>query len=268
MKSERRSNLNKSKTKKETEMLVKDKVAIVTGGGRGLGKAIALTLAQEGADVAVFYISQATVAETAKEITKIGRKTLAVGTDVSKSADVEKSVQKVLDAWGRVDILVNNAALVPKTLNANLDTWNPFLEMSDEEWAKQIGVNLSGVFYALRAAIPEMSARNWGRIVNVASIAGKTGYFFGYAYHLPRIRAQAPKLNFGVTGIPQIDPAVTDPRPPWCLTFRDKPPRVSLHPYCVGQPERGIRRCPRFDLRLATEPQMLLPAKIARATWH
>jgi len=159
-------------------MLVKDKVAIVTGGGRGLGKAIALTLAQEGADVAVFDISQTTVAETAKEITKMGRKALAVQTDVSRSADVEKSVQKVLDAWGRIDILVNNAALVPKTLNANLETWNPFLEMTDDEWARQIGVNLSGVFYGMRAASRPMIAQGSGRIITIGSIVGINGGFF------------------------------------------------------------------------------------------
>jgi len=159
-------------------MLVKDKVAIVTGGGRGIGKAIALTLAQEGAAVAVFEINLASAEQTAREIKALGRKTLALKTDVSSSNEVNQSVQNVVDALGRVDILVNNAALVPKTLSANLATWNPFLELTDEEWAQQIAVNLTGVFYCLRAVIKPMIAQRSGRIITIGSIVGINGGLF------------------------------------------------------------------------------------------
>ncbi len=159
-------------------MLVNDKTAIVTGAGRGIGKAIALTLAREGADVAVFDIDPASAEATVKEIKKLGRKALAVRTDVSKYADVEKSVQKVLDAWGRIDILVNNAALVPNTLNANLETWNPFLEMSDEGWAREIGVSLSGVFHCIRAVTRPMMAQGSGKIISIGSLVALHGGLF------------------------------------------------------------------------------------------
>jgi len=159
-------------------MLLKDKTAIVTGGGRGIGKDIALRLAREGADVAVFEIDPSTAEKTAKEIEALGRRALALKTDVSKSAEVNQSVQKVLDAWGKIDILVNNAAIVPKTLNADLSTWNPFLELTDEEWSRQIAVNLTGVFYCMRAVIKPMIAQKSGRVITISSIVGMTGGLF------------------------------------------------------------------------------------------
>jgi 3-oxoacyl-[acyl-carrier protein] reductase len=159
-------------------MLVQDKAAIVTGGGRGLGKAIALTLAREGADVAVWGRTPATIEQTAQEIRTLGRQAMAIRTDVSDSAQVNQAVQQVLDAWGKIDILVNNAAVLPQTLSADPATANPFLDMTDARWAEEIGVDLSGVFYCMRAVTKSMIEQRAGKIVNIGSLAGLSGGYF------------------------------------------------------------------------------------------
>jgi 3-oxoacyl-[acyl-carrier protein] reductase len=151
-------------------MKLENKVAIVTGGSRGIGEAIALTLAREGADIALFGIHSTTMGGTAKEIEGQGRKALALETDVSVSAQVNRSVKKVIDTFGKVDILVNNAAI-----ESLQDT---IVELSDEQWAKEIGVNLSGPFYCMRAVLPHMIAQRSGKIVTIGSIAGQMGRFF------------------------------------------------------------------------------------------
>ena len=160
-------------------MLVRDKVAIVTGGGRGLGKAITLTLAREGADVAVFGRTPETIEQTAQEIKSLGRKALAIRTDVSQSAEVNRSVEKVLSTWGKIDILVNNAAITPKLLNLpDPYKFNPFLDLTDEEWAEQIAINLTGVFYCMRAVIIPMMEQRSGKIINIGSLGGVHGGYF------------------------------------------------------------------------------------------
>ena len=160
-------------------MLVKDKVAIVTGGGRGFGKAISLTLAREGAKVAVWGRTPATIDQTVKEIKAMGRDALAMRVDVSQSAEVEQGVQKVLQTWGQIDILVNNAAILTGSTSApDLSKLNPFLDLTDEEWDRQIATNLSGVFYCMRAVIKPMIAHRSGRIINIGSLAGLNGGYF------------------------------------------------------------------------------------------
>jgi NAD(P)-dependent dehydrogenase (short-subunit alcohol dehydrogenase family) len=154
-------------------MKLKNKVAIVTGGSRGIGKAIASTLASEGADIALFGIHSITMRETAKEIEERGRKALALETDVSVSAQVNRSIQKAFDTFGKVDILVNNAAI-----ESLQDT---ILELSDEQWAKEIAVNLSGPFYCMRAVLPHMITQRSGKIVTIGSIAGQMGRSFASA---------------------------------------------------------------------------------------
>jgi 3-oxoacyl-[acyl-carrier protein] reductase len=151
-------------------MKLKNKVAIVTGGSRGIGKAIALTLANEGADIALFGIHMDTMRETAKEIEERGRKALALETDASVSAQINRSVKKVIDTLGKVDILVNNAAIE--------SIQNTIIDLSDEQWAKEIGVNLSGPFYCMRAVLPHMIAQRSGKIVTIGSIAGQMGRYF------------------------------------------------------------------------------------------
>ena len=150
-------------------MLLRDRVAIVTGGGRGIGRGVALRFAREGAKVAVLDIAQEHVDETAALLEGAGAAFLALRADVSVTADVEGAVAAVLDRFGRLDILVNNAGVgnPPK----------PIVEMDDEGWDRTIAVNLRSVFLCSRAAARQMIRQGGGgRIISVASQAGKTGY--------------------------------------------------------------------------------------------
>jgi 3-oxoacyl-[acyl-carrier protein] reductase len=165
-------------------MLVKDKIAIVTGAGRGIGKAISLTLAREGADIAILGRTLQPLEQTAAEIRTLGRKALAIQADVSDSSQVNQAVQQVLSAWSKIDILVNNAAILPHTVGAvNLSEMNPILDSTDEQWNEQIAVDLTGPFYCMRAVLKPMMAQRSGKIVNIGSIAGQNGgYFSSPAY--------------------------------------------------------------------------------------
>jgi len=138
--------------------------AIVTGAAEGIGEAVAARLARAGATVAVADRNEAgarTVAE------KIGSGAIAVALEVTDRNSVERMVQTVLDRTGRIDILVNNAGIGGRAA--------PLWEQTDEHWNDCLAVNLTGVFYCCRAVIQHMRTRRYGRIVNVASIAGKEG---------------------------------------------------------------------------------------------
>lgn len=150
-------------------MLLRDRVAIVTGGGSGIGRGIALRFAREGASVAIVDIAQERLDETAALLADPGTPSLAVRADVSVTNDVERAFAAVLERFGRVDILVNNAGIgnPPK----------PVVELDDEGWDRTIAVNLRSVFLCSRAAAREMIRQGrGGRIISVASQAGKTGY--------------------------------------------------------------------------------------------
>ncbi len=148
-------------------MNLNDKKAIVTGAGQGIGKAIALRLANAGADVAILDLNLSSAEEVSKEIETLGRQSIPIPTDVSYSDDVNAAVDKVLSEFGRVDILVNNAGIAGRTL--------PLTDLEESDWDAVIGVNLSGVFLCCKAVIGHMIAQDYGRIVNIASIAGKEG---------------------------------------------------------------------------------------------
>jgi len=164
--------------------MLNDRTAIVTGAGRGLGKAIALTLAREGADVAVWGRTLEKVQNTAREIEALGRKALAMKVDVSDSAQVNEGIQQVLEKWQKIDIFVNNAAVLSGLTRApDPSKLNPFLDMTDEQWAEQIDTDLTGVFYCIRAVSRPMMERRYGKIINIGSLAGVNGgYFTSPAY--------------------------------------------------------------------------------------
>ncbi len=148
---------------------LRGKVALVTGGGRGIGKAIAWALAEAGADVAVNYVSEPEKAEAVvMMIRKLGQRSIAVRGDVSKKDEVDAMVARVERELGRIDVLVNNAGIL---------MFEPFLTMSEANWDRVIDVNLKGQFLVAQAAARGMVRRGTGgRIVNLASIAsGQVG---------------------------------------------------------------------------------------------
>jgi len=148
-------------------MLLSNKVALVTGGSRGIGRAIALEMAREGADVVVNYASsEAKANEVARIISESGRQVLVVRTDVSRADQVEAMRKLVLERFSGVDILVNNAGV-----HHHLKSW----EIDDDEWKRVLDVNLNGVFLCSRAFSREMRAKRWGRIINISSIIAFIG---------------------------------------------------------------------------------------------
>ena len=141
------------------------KVAIVTGSGQGIGRAIALKLAEVGATVVVNDISEALEA-VAEEITTMGRESLAIKADVSSSEDVGRLAETVMSAYGRIDLLVNNAGITRDHLT---------LRMTDEDWEDVLRINLNSVFLCTRAVLRYMVKQRWGRIISMASIVGVVG---------------------------------------------------------------------------------------------
>ena len=151
------------------------RVALVTGGGRGIGRAIALTLGEAGADVAVNYRERASAAEaTAGDLRRLGRRAAAVRADVSRAGEVERLVDAVAEALGPVDILVNNAGIAePCELE----------QLSEEIFARTLAVNLTSAFLCTQAVLPGMRARGFGRIVNISSGAARGAGVVGVHYN-------------------------------------------------------------------------------------
>ena len=145
-------------------MLLKDQIAIVTGAGTGMGKAIALRYAREGAHVVAAEIDAASGQQTAAEVSAHDRRGLFVRTDMGKVADINAMVAKAVETFGQIDILVNNAG-VTKSLS--------FFDVTEADWDWMHSVNARGVFFCMQAVAREMVKRNQGKIINTASIAGK-----------------------------------------------------------------------------------------------
>jgi 3-hydroxybutyrate dehydrogenase len=156
-------------------MKLNNRIALITGGGRGIGRAIALAFAREGATVAIAARTLEQVERVAREIaSQFHRDTFPVVCDVSDVASVENAFAAVNENFGRgCDVLVNNAGVAESA---------PIVKTDDELWQKHLSINLNGTFYCTRAALPQMIERGWGRIINVASIAGKTGAPYIAAY--------------------------------------------------------------------------------------
>ncbi len=154
-------------------MGLKGKVALVTGAAQGIGKAIALRLAEDGADLALMDLSDQ-IEETAGEIRKFGGKVVSQQADISLPQEVEASILKLVDALGPIDILVNNAGLVKNIA--------PVDRMTSDAWEKEVSVNLSGPFHLIRALVGSMAERGWGRIVNMSSVAARGGLHYQAGY--------------------------------------------------------------------------------------
>jgi 3-hydroxybutyrate dehydrogenase len=155
-------------------MKLSNKVALITGGGRGIGRAIAFAFAREGARVALLARTVEQIERTAAEIANECRlETMFAECDVSIKESVEHAFMTVRERFGVLDILVNNAGIAESA---------PVVRTSDEMWERHLAINLNGPFYCTRAALPGMIDRGWGRIINIASIAGKTGASYIAAY--------------------------------------------------------------------------------------
>jgi len=144
-----------------------DRVAIVTGSGRGIGRAIALELARQGATIVINDVGDAAPAQqVSQEIQSQGGRSQVILADISQPAEASRLVDNALTAYGKVDILVNNAGITRDQL---------VLRMSDEDWDRVLSVNLKGAFLCIRAALRSMLKQRWGRIINIASVAGVIG---------------------------------------------------------------------------------------------
>jgi 3-oxoacyl-[acyl-carrier protein] reductase len=143
-------------------MLLPNKVAIITGGARGIGRAITLKFAEEGATTVIVDLRPNEAAETLKLVSERKGEGFFVNCDVSLNSEVQKMVDQVIDRYHKIDILVNDAAVSPPE--------RPFVDITEEQWDRVMNVNLKGVFLCCKAVVPHMKAQKYGKIINVASV--------------------------------------------------------------------------------------------------
>jgi NAD(P)-dependent dehydrogenase (short-subunit alcohol dehydrogenase family) len=149
-----------------TAMKLKGQTAIVTGGGKGIGRAICLALSREGADIVIVARTEKEIRETARMVEKEGRRALAVRTDIRREEELIKMISKAVNAFGRIDILVNNVGVAYRKY---------IMDTSTEEYDEIMDTNVKGMFFCTKYALPHLLKRGEGRIVNMSSGAGKHG---------------------------------------------------------------------------------------------
>ena len=154
-------------------MRLKGKKAIVTGAGQGIGRSIALKMAQEGGEVVIAEMSQDTGPQTTREIEALGGKAMFVSLDVADQRSVQYMVSQVLRVWKRIDILVNNAGF---------DRGATLLKVKEEDWEAVLGVHLKGTLNCIQAVAPHMIENRYGKIINISSIYGKSGGIAAISY--------------------------------------------------------------------------------------
>ena len=221
-------------------MDLKNKVAIITGARRGIGRSHALTLAKAEAKVVVADISQEDCQKVVEEVKKAGGEAIAVKCDVAKKEEADNMVKAAVEKWGKVDILVNNAGICQ---------FKPFLELTEEEWDRTLDINLKGYFLCAQAAAKEMVKQKSGVIINIASVAmGQQGIGFPNIVHYcaskggivgmtEALAVELAPFNIRVNAIapgmietPMIDPVKQDSK-----TMEAMLARVPMHR--VGKPE-------------------------------
>jgi len=174
------------------EFSLEGRVAIVTGAGRGIGKAIALAMAEAGADITAVARTQSQIEQTAEEIRRLGRRCLTLPTDVTKTREVEEMVAKTFSEWGRIDIMVNDAGTGIRKPIVPLPGFDPLGNQkkepsldertSDEEWDRVIQTNLTSMFLCCRAVGPHFVKAGKGKVINTSSFAGGKGFPYQVCY--------------------------------------------------------------------------------------
>lgn len=154
-------------------MLLKNKIALVTGAARGIGRSIALIMATEGADVGVVDLLPE-IQETAEEIRKLGRRTAPEIFNIANHLQVQTGIERIRDELGDIDVLVNNAGIVNNIAR--------LLKMTHESWEREIAVNLTGAFNVVKEVIGSMARKKWGRVINISSLGGTGGLHNQIAY--------------------------------------------------------------------------------------
>lgn len=146
--------------------MLKGKTAIITGSGRGIGRAIALAMAAQGANIVVNDVNMESAGEVVAEIEAMGRQAIAVKADVTSEEQIKQMIETCINRFGKLDILVNNAGIIQTV---------PVTEIDGKDWDRVMEVNLKGVFLCCKAALAPMKAQHGGKIINIASVAGKRG---------------------------------------------------------------------------------------------
>ncbi|MBT3602342.1 MAG: SDR family oxidoreductase [Candidatus Latescibacteria bacterium] len=193
-------------------MKLKDRVGVVTGGGRGIGKAAALALAREGAKVVIGATTTTEIEDVANEIERANGRALAVSVDVTQKMAVENLTKRTIDEFGQIDILVNNAGVA---------IHNPIAKITEADWDLNIAVNLKGTFLCTQAVFQHMCDRGTGHIVNVSSISGNNGHANGGAYCAAK---------FGAVGFTEV------------TAVEGKPFGVKASVICPGPTDTRMRR--------------------------
>lgn len=189
---------------------MKDRVVVITGGGRGLGRSFAKSMAADGAIAVIAEINSDSAENVAKEISDLGGRALAVQTDISNEASVNAMAEKVMAEFGRIDILINNAAIL-ETL-----TRGPFENIPPEEFMMALQVNVAGAYMTARATVPHMRKAGWGRIINMSSDTAMTGnpgylhYVTSKAALVGMTRALARELGKDGITVNAIQPGLTE----------------------------------------------------------
>jgi len=208
-----------------TAMELEGRTAIVTGAGRGVGRAIALELASLGADVVIAEILEANAANVVEEVRALGRRAISVKVDVTSREDLDTMANRSVSEFGRIDILVNNAGVF----------WSgTVLDVTEESWDSVMDVNAKGVFFASQAVLPHMMAAKRGNIISLASIAGKVGSATSLAYCASKaavisITRSLPSSARRTVSVPTASVRASSTRPRcgsrWRLALRGRPAR-------------------------------------------
>lgn len=204
-------------------MQLKNQTAVVTGGGRGIGKSICLALAKEGANIVPAARTQSDIEKIRKEVEDIGSQSVEVQTDVTREEDVKNLVSRSIDTFGGIDIFVNNAGVGLR---------KPFVETSLDEFEKVIDVNLKGVFLGMKYVLPHMLDNDSGKIINISSGAGKSG--------IPELSVYSAS-KFGVIGLTES-------------TAREIESNVQMYAVCPGGVDTEMYRS-MFSRRPSLKPE-------------